>query len=277
MKRNIIFTFVILTLCAFAFQTASAQITITIPKIPKIKKEKPKTTDNSQTSDNQTNDNQTNDRQTNNNQSQENRAEEDSPPPKATDECESNPVARLAADEIAKMIEDIDAFTPDRGWLYSGYPTYKYLLFAVSPSARKGWQNDFKDMENCPKIVSGLDRLAESAAKKLPLFKPDPKEYAFRTPAEERLMKGKINELASHKIHHIGVRQQNWLIEKNSLGIPTARYKHGMVWVRYTPNDHSFCRAYYINIIQDYAGGGTYGASYANFIDDVLVGCPAAK
>lgn len=277
MKRNLIFTLVILMLGAFAFQIASAQITITIPKIPKVKKEKPKTTENSQTNDNQTNDNQTNDSQTTNNQTQDNRAEEDSPPPKVKDECESDPVTRFATDEIAKMIEDIDAFTPDRGWLYSGYPTYKYLLFAVSPSARKGWQNDFKDMGNCPKIVAGLERLSESAAKKLPLFKPDTKEYAFRNPAEERLMKGKINELADHKIHYIGVRQQNWLIEKNSLGIPTARYKHGLVWVRYTPNDHPFCRAYYINIVQDYAGGGTYGTSYANFIDDVLVGCPAAK
>ena len=224
MKRNIIFTLSILMLCAFAVQTASAQITITIPKIPKItkeKKEKPKTSDNTQTNDNQTNNSQTNSDQSND-QSQDNRAEEDSPPPKVTDECESNPVARLAADEIAKMIEDIDAFTPDRGWLYSGYPTYKYLLFAVSPSARKGWQNDFKEMGNCPKIVAGLDKLSESAAKKLPLYKPDPKEYAFRNPAEERLMKGKINNLTDHKIHHIGVRQQNWLIEKNSLGIPTA-------------------------------------------------------
>ena len=274
-----IFTLSILMLCAFGIQTASAQITITIPKIPKItkeKKEKPKTSDNTQTNDNQTNNNQTNSNQSND-QSQDDRAEEDSPPPKVTDECETNPVTRMATDEIAKMIEDIDAFTLDRGWLYSGYPTYKYLLFAVSPSARKGWQNDFKLMGNCPKIVSGLDKLSESAAKKLPLYKPDPKEYAFRNPAEERLMKGKIKNLTDHKIHHIGVRQQNWLIEKNSLGIPTARYKHGMVWVRYTPNDHPFCRAYYINIIQDYAGGGTYGASYANFIDDVLVGCPAAK
>ncbi len=30
-------------------------------------------------------------------------------------------------------------------------------------------------------------------------------------------------------------------------------------------------------VIQNYAGGVTYGASYANYIRDVLVGCPAGR
>jgi hypothetical protein len=50
-----------------------------------------------------------------------------------------------------------------------------------------------------------------------------------------------------------------------------------VVWARSTLNDHPYCRIYWINIIQDYAGGGTYGASYAYFVNDELAGCPAGK
>ncbi len=133
------------------------------------------------------------------------------------------------------------------------------------------------DYKDCPNLVAAFDKLSASAAEKLPLYKPNTKAFAFHNPAEERLMKGKINDLADHKIHYIGVKQSSWLIDKNDLGIPKSRYKHGMVWVRYTPDDHSYCRIYWINIIQDYAGGGTYGDSYAYFVSDELAGCPAGK
>ncbi len=71
-----------------------------------------------------------------------------------------------------------------------------------------------------------------------------------------------------------------WNLEvpvENELGIPKARYKQGYVWVRVTSDDHPYCHLYQINIIQDYAGGGTYGASYAKFLDNNLSGCPAGQ
>ncbi len=88
-------------------------------------------------------------------------------------------------------------------------------------------------------------------------------------------MKSKIEDLANHKILHAGIQEANWLIDKNDIGIPNSRYKHGRVWARYAKDDHPYCRTYYINIIQDYAGGGTYAASYARLVNEGLVGCPA--
>ena len=270
MKKSLILTTVFLLILALG-NTASAQITITIPKIPKIKKNKPQppqtesptTTDNNRTDNNRTNDNQ----------SESNRTSQAEEKP---DKCETDPIAGLVKNEITKMSEDIDGYTPGRGRFYSGTPTYNYLLFAVSPSAKQEWDKNFK-LLNCPKIAAGFEKLSASATKKLPLRLPDKANYSVHNLAEEKLMKSKINDLANHKIFYSGITEANWLIDKNSIGIPTARYKHGMVWVRYAKDDHPYCRVYFINIVQDYARGGTYGASYGNFVDESLVGCPAGK
>lgn len=175
--------------------------------------------------------------------------------------------------EIAERQKEVDDYTPSRGWFVSR-STYDHLLNAVSPSARANFikganAGDFKSY-----LDSAWDKLAASAAKKLPLYLPNTRAYSIHNPTEERLMRGKINDLTDHKIHYIGLQQANWLIDKNEFGIPKSRYKHGMVWVRYVPNDHPYCRVYFINIIQDYAGGGTYGSSYAYFVKDELFGCP---
>jgi hypothetical protein len=50
-----------------------------------------------------------------------------------------------------------------------------------------------------------------------------------------------------------------------------ARYKHGYIRIRDTAADRPFCRLYYINFIQNYAGGA-YGQNYADFINDELSG-----
>ncbi len=181
---------------------------------------------------------------------------------------------RAHLEEIAKRQKEVDEFTPERGWFIDNF-TYNHLLNAVSQSARTKFISDANAQEFKQYLDPVWDKLATSAAKKLPLYLPNTKAYSVHNIAEEKLMRGNINELTSHKIHYIGLQQANWIIDKNSLGIPKNRYKHGMVWVRYTPNDHPYCRVYYINIIQDYAGGGTYGASYAYFAKDELFGCPA--
>lgn len=276
MKSNSILMLVFLIIFALGFQTASAQITITIPKLPKIKKPKieqpqPQTESSSPVADdkeNRSNDNQTQDNRTIRNEN----ADEQKP-----DECETNSIARLVADEVNKMTEDVNGYTPERGWLYSGSPTYKYLLIAVSPAAKQDWQKRFSSISNCPKIAAAFEKLSAAAAKKLPLFLLDKSAYAVHNLAEEKLMKSKISDFANHKIFYTGITEPSWLIAKNDYGLPTARYKHGMIWARYTPDDHPYCRVYYVNIVQDYAGGGTYGASYGNFISDYIVGCPSGK
>lgn len=264
MKRNSVLASALLTICAFAVQTAPAQITITIPKLPKIKKEKPQPQPEPPTA--AANDQSGRDEPTS----------ESATPETPADNCSGNGWLTVHLDEIGKRQKETDSFTAGRDW-FNGTFTYDHLLFAVSPSARERWLTDSNALEYRGCIDPALDKLAASAAKKLPLYRPDTKAYGFRSPADEKLMKSKINDLADHKIHYIGVKQANWLIQKNDFGIPTVRYKHGMAWVRYMPNDHPYCRIYYINLKQDYAGGGTYGATYAAFVGEELAGCPAGK
>jgi len=179
-------------------------------------------------------------------------------------------------EEIGNRQKEVESFTPGRGWFVGNF-TYDHLLNAVSPSARARFLKDANAEDFKPYLDPAFDKLAASAAEKLPLYQPNTKAYAVHNATEEGLMKGVINDLKDHKIFYTGIQEASWLIETNALGIPTARFKHGMVWVRYVPNDHPYCRVYYINIIQKYAGGGTYGASYALFVKDELFGCPASK
>ena len=267
MKKSSILMTAFLIVFALGAQAALAQITITLPKFPKIKKPKQEQSQTDSTSGN--------------NQSNQNSANGDGQTKESknalpTGNCAGNIWVQSHLEDIAKRQKEVDSFTPDREWLV-GSNNYDHLLYAVSPSAREKWLTGANALEykNC--LASALDKLAASAATKLPLFLPAAKTYAQHNPAEEKLMKSKINDLADHKIFYIGIQEPSWLIDKNEFGIPKSRYKHGMVWVRYAPNDHAYCRVYYINIIQDYAGGGTYGASYAYFVEDKLFGCPPGE
>ena len=260
MKKNLFAAFIFVIGLAFSFQMVSAQITITLPKFPKLKKDKPQET-KAETSS-----------------APEKRETSENKPAALDDKCSGSIWLDAHIEEINKRIKEVDSFTPDRGW-FTGSFNYDHLLHAVSPAAREKWLTGANalDKKNCPNLVVAFDKLSASATKKLPLYLPNTKANSFHNPAEEKIMKGKINDLANHKIHYTGIEEASWLIDKNSLGIPTSRYKHGIVWVRYTPSDHPYCRIYYINIIQDYAGGGTYGASYGYLVKDELAGCPAGK
>lgn len=177
-------------------------------------------------------------------------------------------------ENIAKKKKEVDEYDPDTKSYMVSATTYDYLLFAVSPRARDKWLKDAKGMDFKPALDAPLAALAAAAAKKLPIYLPDSANFAFRSPLEEKRMKGTLGDTTSLKIHKIGLAQSNWLISKNDYGLPTARYKQGYIWVRDTADDHPYCHLYQVNIIQDYAGGGTYGASYAKFLDNTLLGCP---
>jgi hypothetical protein len=261
MKNRYFLTTAFLIISIFGWQAADAQITITIPKIPKIKKPKIETTTTTTT---------TNSDQTNSNPTTENK------PSAPKDKCSESIWLETHLEEIAKRQKEVDGFTPDRGWMTGSF-TYDHLLNAVSPSEREKWLkgSNALDYKDCPNLVSAFAALNASAAKQLPLFVANPKAFNFRNPAEEKMIKGILENPARYKIFKIGLNQASWLISKNDFGLPTARYKHGMMWLRDTQSDHPYCYFTYVNVIQDYAGGGTYGASYANFIKDELAGCPA--
>lgn len=267
MKKNLVLMVAFLIVFAFGFQTVSAQITITLPKLPKInkpKKEQPKQEQPKEVQQTTTDSNQSKDNQTT-----------ESKPAAAADKCSESLWLETHLEEIAKRQKEVDDFTPERGWFTKSF-TYDHLLNAVSPSAREKWLKDAKalDLKDCPNLVAAFGNLAASVAKKLPLYTANPKAYNFRNPTEEKMMKAALENAATLKIHKTGLNQANWLISKDNFGLPTSRYKHGMIWLRDPADDHPYCKIYYVNIIQDYAGGGTYGASYALFVEDALAGCP---
>lgn len=255
MKKNLKLVCTFLIVFALGVQIASAQFTITIPKIPKIKKpkiEQPTTTDDKQSG-------------------------EEKSASESNKEDEMDFRLTLFLEKIAKAQKDTNEYTPETKIYLVGGGEYEWLVRAVSLKERNEFYEKWKSLltpSGRKKFETEFDALAASAAKKLPLYKANPKVYNFHNPTEEKMMKGTLENLAALKIHKVGLNQANWLIDKNGLGLPTARYKQGMIWLRDPADDHPYCHIYYVNIIQDYAGGGTYGASYAKFTGDELAGCP---
>jgi len=90
-------------------------------------------------------------------------------------------------------------------------------------------------------------------------------------------MLAEMSDVPGMKVFKIGLNQANWVIDKNELGIPKARYKHGLIYGRNPASEDPFCRVWYINVVQDYAGGGTYGATEARYIQKELIACPAGQ
>lgn len=260
--KNKYFAIAALTIVSiFGSQAVDAQITITIPGIPKIKKPKIVTTTDTTTSGDSQNDKATDNR-------------EDEP-------SESlDPRLSLFLDELKNAQQDVDKYNPNDYLYLVGGNSTDWLWRAVSARERAEFENKWKSVMTPgakKRFDDGLTALAASAAKKLPTYKASLNKYTFHNAAEERMMKGVLTKIADYKIFSSGLQEGAWLIDKNDYGLPTARYKHGVIYLRDTKSDHLYCYATYVNVIQDYAGGGTYGASYARFIKDEMVGCPAGK
>ena len=275
MKKSPILIFVFLTVFALGLQSASAQITITVPKIPKIKKDKaPKQETTTQEQTTPTNDkNQSNETSSNDNRKTEDETK------KSEQDLPDSAAYRMWFDELQEAVKQAEEYTPqsDRAiYTYSG--KYDWGLLAVSPSARNEWFEDVADWRKANpknKFDAAFDKLAALLAKHMPAFKGGLASYTLRNPADERVLKTVFEDITRYQIYSYGVKQSNWLIEKNDYGIPVARYRHAVFYLRDKRGDHPYCYLTYVNIIQDYAGGGTYAASRARFIEDQLVGCPA--
>ena len=181
--------------------------------------------------------------------------------------------------ETEKAKGQVDKYDPqEHRYLVSG-ASREWLLYAVSKRARDAYGKQM-DMNGWRQSTPGnrydlaLDALADSAARKLPIYIPDPTLFRVRDPRLERMMLGVLKNTATLKIHKIGLYDAAWQIQKNDYGIPVNRYRSGYIWARDNSDDHSYCHEYSMVIQQDYAGGGRYGASYAKFLFDDLFGCP---
>lgn len=149
----------------------------------------------------------------------------------------------------------------------------EYLLAAISPSRRKEWLSSHKVAEkdtHC--IVPILDELAAAAKRTLPKYRP--RGYTHHDSSEQELILNAVKaELPDADDIAVGVSSPSWLIDKHSNGIPRSRYKYGMAWVKSASLDDGYCRIFYVNIVQDYAGGSSYGDSTGNYIKNEPAGC----
>jgi len=118
--------------------------------------------------------------------------------------------------------------------------------------------------------------LAASAAKKLPVYIPYDKLFAYGTAEEKEMIKVKANiaGLSYVTFHKIGFEHEVWQIIKDDNGTPKYWYKKGYIWFRNKQADHPYCRVYQMNVSQNYEGGGMYGQSFAGYVGRWLCGCP---
>lgn len=178
-------------------------------------------------------------------------------------------------ENMQETLDQANSFTAGRGWYVKDFNDRRneYLWAAISPDERKKFLDGKGHLGAC---LSGLlDQIAAAAKKTLPLYRPI--GYEVRSPSEERLMKAQVNDLAQATVLKIGLLSATWNIQKNSIGIPERRFKHGMIWAKYpqTISLDGYCRIIYVNIIQEYSGGGTWNSSFAQFIKSEPAGCGA--
>ena len=268
-RPSVLAAVTISVLASIATIPASAQITINLPKIPKIKKEKPQTT----TQSTQTTQTTQTSSETSTTGTKESSSETAAAKP---NDCSSDAVAQVHLEDLGKTRKEAEEFTPgSRGYYVSTLSDSKnvYLEAALLPKERAKWLGHWDaEFQKC--LGTALDGLAGVAKRTLPGY-TGPSDYNLGSPAEKKALLSAINDLSEARVIKSGIKQANWLIEKDSYNFPTARYKHGYVLVKYPNRDHSgFCYLFWINVVQDYAGGGTYGASEGRFISRALAGCP---
>ena len=255
----------IITVIAFAAY-ASAQITINVPKIPKWPKgDKTKeVVDNTNTTNTNGKTDDPNNSRTNSDNT-------------SGDFCSTDMMVGVYMKDIETTRKQAEDYKPgSRDYYVQDFSDRQniYLKASLSPSRRKEWLGTWpKNIVDC--ITPALDNLGVIAKKTLPTYTPS--GYNLGTPAEQKVLRSGVNDLAQATVFKVGINSPNWLISKDSYNFPTARYKYGMIWAKYPALDDGFCRIIYVNLVQDYAGGGTYGASYGNFIKSEFAGCPPGK
>jgi hypothetical protein len=248
--------------------TAQAQFTINIPNFPKIKKE-PKPTpappQEAPPQEETRNTSNTNSSQSNN----------DTPAP-AKANCEDDAVYGVWREDIQKTADDAKSWSPGaRDYFVRDFNDNhnKYLKMALSQSYRDDEMESWKDSAIAGCLNARLDELNAVASKSILTYTPA--GYTLGTPADKAALRAALTDISKAQVFQVGVKDMNWRIVSNSLGIPEGRKKLGKLWVKY-PGD-KYCKIVWANVWQQYAGGGTYNSSTGDFIAWEFAGCPAGK
>jgi hypothetical protein len=150
----------------------------------------------------------------------------------------------------------------------------EYLLAGISPKQRTEWLTSHRIAEkDYPCFVPLFDELSAAAKRTLPKYRP--RGYTHHESGEDNLISAAVKEqIPDAEVLGVGVKSPSWDIEKLNNGIPSLRYKYGMAWVKSATFDDGYCRIVYVNVVQDYSGGGSYGDSKGSYISMEPAGCP---
>jgi len=247
MKKALLRTLFISAVMAITLSGVGAQITISFPKLPKIGKTKVETATNTTTN---------------------------TIAGQTTSNGSSNWWVDYQIGEIGKYKKELESWNPANQVFPNPSSNDDYIGLAFSKKDRAAWLQD-KKVSPDAKLDAALDGLKDVLYKRLPEYTINAKSFTNRNAAEEKLMLAEMSDVPGMKVFKIGFNQANWLIDKNDLGIPKARYKHGLIYGRNPANEDPFCRVWYINVVQEYSGGGTYGATEARYIQKEYIACPA--
>ncbi len=189
---------------------------------------------------------------------------------------QSDPWLEIMLEEISKRKSEIEKYDPAEGGELVKPNTPDLFLPAISVRAREKFFKGVQTMTDVRKstLNKALDSLAATAAPRLPVYKPDMTLFALRSAPLEQMMLGSLRNSATLKVHKSGIKEANWIIYKNELGIPIDRYKHGYIWARDASDDHPYCHLYTLHIQQTYTGGGSYSQTFAKLSEDTIFGCP---
>jgi hypothetical protein len=194
------------------------------------------------------------------------------------EDAKPNVALPVFLDDIKKAQGEAERYTPaDYLYLVSAGGPSEQLLYAVSRRAREEWaQQWLKDPASRAEFDAEWDKLAATAAKKIPTYKPSAESFRFRFPAGERLLMSSLKNPSTLKIFRIGTDTSGWEIQKdNDDLLPSYRYKTLKVYFRDPADDHPYCRVVSARIKQDYAGGGAFNAEvYSSSVSEEIFGCP---
>jgi hypothetical protein len=194
------------------------------------------------------------------------------------EDAKPNVALPVFLDDIKKAQGEAERYTPaDYLYLVSAGGPSEQLLYAVSRRAREEWaQQWLKDPASRAEFDAEWDKLAATAAKKIPTYKPSAESFRFRFPAGERLLMSSLKNPSTLKIFRIGTDTSGWEIQKdNDDLLPSYRYKTLKVYFRDPADDHPYCRVVSARIKQDYAGGGAFNAEvYSSSVSEKIFGCP---
>jgi hypothetical protein len=253
MKQNFLNISFLLLAVTFAVSNVTAQITINFPSIKKIKKPVI-TADTTTVTDTTVTTNTTN----------------------TTTGNSTNWWFDYQIAEIAKYRSQLDSWNPETQIFPKPNSSDDYISLALSKKERAAWLRD-KKVEPNAKLDASLDELKTLLVRRLPEYKINPKSFTNRNAAEEKLVLAEMSDVPGLKVFKIGFNQPTWLIDKNEWGIPKARYKHGLVYGRNPNSEDPFCRVWYVNVVQEYSGAGTYGPTEARYIEKEFIACPAGQ